>query len=125
MKIKAGLEADYRHYKEINDDAYSACVVTYGEKWADLMEAHIAAASNPQDVESALKLCAEDTSHQADTEGITGFMYGAAVSGLAKFWEHGDALRRWHNAKYGVSEEKAKGGTVNPAIVTIDPELPP
>lgn len=117
MKIKAGLEADYDAYKKINaGDPYSARVVSYGEDWAKLMEEQIADGY-------AVANCAEATSRQADTDGIAGYMYGAAVSGLSKFWEHGDDLRAWHNRKY-LTEEKAagadeSGGVVNPAVLTI------
>lgn len=34
------------------------------------------------------------TSRDADTEGITEFMYGAAVATLASCWEYGEGLRR-------------------------------
>ena len=117
MKIKTGLEADYEAYKKMNStDPYSARVVSFGEDWAMLMEEQIAN-SNP------IFECAESTSRQADTDGITGYMYGAAVSALSKFWEYGDVLRAWHNRKY-LTEEKAavadaSGGVVNPAIITI------
>lgn len=122
MKIKTGLEAEYAEYKRINgDDGYSARVVSYGEDWAKLMEEHIAAAPS-QPVANTILLCAKETSHAADTDGITGFMYGAAISGLAKFWEHGELLRRWHNkdlAPMQAEEANAKGVTLNPALMTI------
>jgi hypothetical protein len=122
MKIKAGLEADYTEYKRINaDGGYSERVVSYGEDWVKLMEEYIAAAPN-EPVANTILLCAKETSHQADTDGITGFMYGAAVSGLAKFWEHGELLRRWHNndlAPMQAEEANAKGVTLNPALMTI------
>jgi hypothetical protein len=37
------------------------------------------------------------TSHEADVEGITGFMYSQAILILSQVWEHGEQLRRWHN----------------------------
>jgi len=58
---------------------------------------------------------ADRTSHEADTEGITEFMYGAAVSILSSCWAHGEKLRVWHNKKY--NHEGA--GVVNPAILTV------
>ncbi len=67
---------------------------------------------------------AEATSREADTNGITGFMYGAAVSTLAQVWEHGEQLRRWHNlaTQIGTEGEEAneRGGTLNPALLNID-----
>lgn len=112
MKIVEGREAEYEQYVKVNDDPYSARVVSYGREWADMMEALIEKGAKLEEI-------ADQTSHDADTDGITGYMHGAAVLGLAHFWVHGDALRVWHNAKHGVTEDKAQGGTVNPAILTI------
>lgn len=64
---------------------------------------------------AAVSEIAEASSNAADTEGITGFMYGCAVNLLARFWVHGEALRAWHNQKYGYEGV----GTVNPAILSI------
>lgn len=67
--------------------------------------------------------CAKAASHEADVEAITGFMYGCAVSILAKAWKHGDELRRWHNLDTQIGTEgeaaNASGGTLNPALLTI------
>ena len=94
-------------------DPYSKGVVDYARRWANRMEKAMKAGET-------LEACAGRTSHEANTNGITGFMYGAAVHTLAKCWKHGNQLRIWHNASYGVDDEKAKGGTVNPAVLTID-----
>lgn len=96
------------HLVEINKDPYSRRCVTYAEDWGRLMQAEMAKGK-------ALKDIAEPTSHQADTDGITGFMYGAAVSMLAECWVHGEELRRWHNKEYGHEGD----GVVNPAVMTI------
>lgn len=58
---------------------------------------------------------AEETSHKANADGITGFMYGAAVAILSQCWEYGEELKKWHNEKYGHKGE----GVINPAIFTI------
>lgn len=58
---------------------------------------------------------ADKTSHEADTEGITGFMYGCAVNALSQLWEYGEELRRWHNKEYNYDGD----GVVNPAILTV------
>jgi hypothetical protein len=109
MKIKAGKEKDYARFAQINStDPYSQAVVDYMNKWADLMEEKISGGEEVKDI-------AKETSHTADTEGITGFMYGAAVAALAEFWEYGEELRKWHNGEYNYDGD----GTVNPAILTI------
>lgn len=109
MKIKAGKEKDFEQFVEINSkDFYSLGVVTYMKRWAELMEKEIANGAKLVDI-------ADKTSHEADIEGITGFMYGCAVSALSQFWEHGEELRRWHNKEYNYEGD----GVVNPAIITI------
>jgi hypothetical protein len=116
MKIKDGEADAYARYVAMNSaDPYSYEVVAYGERWALAMEKWMAAGDT-------LAQCWQETS-KSTANGITGFMYGCAVQALAQFWVHGDELRVLHNADYGVDEEKAKGGTVNPAILTIGEEL--
>lgn len=110
MKIKEGQEKEYNQFIEINShDGYSKATVDFMCRWADLMEEMIASGEKISDI-------AEKTSHDACMEDITGFMYGCAVDALAKFWEHGEALRKWHNKKY----EYDGDGCVNPAILTIE-----
>lgn len=124
MKIKQGLEQEYAEYVKMNsEDGYSKAVVDYAEAWAALMEQHIGTTTISNAIEHAIRSVAKATSHEADTDGITGFMYGAAVSGLSKFWLYGDELRAWHNRQY-LDEDKAAeadkaGGVVNPAILHI------
>lgn len=117
MQLKPGIETEYAAYKAKNStDPYSNRCVTYGEDWANLMEKEIAEGKQLKDIAKA-------TSHTADTDGITGFMYGAAVSGLSHFWLHGEELRRWHNlaTQIGTEGEEAneQGGTLNPALLSI------
>jgi hypothetical protein len=101
---------------EANTDPYGARVFSYAKDWAELMEARMDAGEKLEDV-------ADATSHEADTDGITGFMYGAAVSVLAKSWEHGEQLRRWHNLKTQIADEGERanesGGVLNPALLNI------
>jgi hypothetical protein len=119
VKIIPGLEAEYEQYQKVNSrDPYSNRVVTYGEAWANLMEDAIGNGAKLSDV-------AEKASQEADTDGITGFMYGGAVAALRKFWVHGVELGKWHNRKYVKDEAAAdkaaeEGKTVNPAVVTVN-----
>lgn len=99
-----------------NQDPYGACCMRYIERWADLMEASMALGNELEDIAKA-------TSHEADTEGITGFMYGCAVSTLNAVWEHGEQLRRWHNLDTQIKDEGERanesGGVLNPAVLSI------
>lgn len=79
-------------------EGYGERCYTYAKDWAELMEARMAKGET-------LESCAAVTSHEADTDGITGFMYGMAVSILAKCWEHGEELRRWHNLSTQIHHE--------------------
>ena len=114
MKIIPGKEEEYRGwYNNNNLDPYGHGVFTFLERWAALMEEAIEKSGNP---EEAIEKYANSLSHVADTEGITGFMYGVAVEILSKEWVYGETLRKWHNKKYGHEGD----GCVNPAIWTIE-----
>ena len=109
--------AAWGKYVKLNTDPYGKDCVDFARRWADLMEAEMATGAQ-------LEKVAKSTCHKADTEGITGFMYGAAVSMLARCWEHGEALRLWHNLKTQIKDEgkraNAKPGAVlNPALLNI------
>lgn len=88
-------------------------VFTYAERWAEMLENQIE--SSTDDVMNVIVDNADRLSHEADTEGITGFMYGCAVSILSQCWKYGEYLRRWHNKEYNYVGD----GVVNPAIITI------
>ena len=101
---------------ENNSDGYGSGVVRFAEKWARFMEARMATGATVKD-------CADECSGLADDEGITGFMYGCAVSILSQVWIHGEALRRWHNktTQLGTEGDAANetGGVLNPALLSI------
>lgn len=99
-----------------NTDGYGGACVSYAERWARVMEGRIAQGAT-------VAGCAKDASHLADTEGITGFMYGCAVSMLAEVWQHGEELRQWHNRDTQIGHEgdeaNKNGGVLNPALLNI------
>lgn len=102
-------EAAWQSWKDNNNEGYGGGIIAYAERWARLMQVEMASGKDLEDIASA-------TSHEADTDGITGFMYGAAVHTLATSWEYGEALRKWHNERYGAADAE---GTVNPAVLVI------
>ena len=116
MRIIEAEIGDYEKSRKINSDPYGAAVFEFAIRWANLMEELILQGKSISDV-------AKQTSRDADTEGITGFMYGAAVSILATYWEHGEELRKWHNldCQIGSAGEKATdcGGVLNPACLNV------
>ena len=101
---------------DANRDGYGGAVMTYAERWACMMEARMAKGERIADI-------ADECSHLADEEGITGFMYGCAVSTLAAVWIHGEALRLWHNLKTQIRDEGKRandnGGVLNPACLSL------
>lgn len=110
MEIRDKLR--WGEYRADNHDPYGEAIINYAARWANLMEARMAAGD-------ALEPIAKETSHEADTEGITGAMFGMAVLVLAECWAHGERLRKWHNARYGQPDID---GVVNPAVLIINTE---
>lgn len=124
MKIRETMQAEWDKAVALNTDPYGACVVQFAEAWADAMEAKMAEGAALADVAKA-------TGSEVDNRpefGITGFMYGCAVSMLSRCWAHGEELRRWHNldTQIGTEGEKANasGGVLNPALLSARPVSP-
>lgn len=113
MKIKNGKEQEYKDWYNKNLDVYGHAIFSFAERWAELMEEAI---DNSEDspMEVIIKR-ADNLCNTANTEGITGHMYGAAVNILSQEWECGEELKKWHNKEYNYDGE----GVVNPAILTI------
>jgi hypothetical protein len=116
MQIIESEKRGYEKWRAKNSDPYGRRCFTYAEQWAELMEERMARGQT-------LEQCADDTSHEADTDGITGFMYGMAVSILSKAWVHGEQLRHWHNLRTQIGSEgeeaNAKGSVLNPALLRV------
>lgn len=98
-----------------NQDSYGHAVYAYAKRWADLMEERMSAGAPLSDI-------AKEASYDADTECITGFMYGCAVAILSIAWWHGEELRRWHNIDAQIGDEgeraNASGGALNPSLLS-------
>lgn len=99
------------------EQPYNLSVVRYAALWANLVEQRMACDGTKfEDV-------VESTSRVADVEGITGFMYNAAVAILSKVWVHGETLRRWHNHKNQINDEGDRanetGGVINTVVIHI------
>lgn len=107
FSFSEGGEEKWNKTVEVNSDGCGGGIVNYAKVWAYLMEKEIK--------EKLTKEIMDTTSSEADGEGITGFMYGAAVSILAECWKYGEQLRNLHNKAYGQEGE----GVVNPAVISI------
>lgn len=110
-------QSGWQEWKDANQSGYGACIIRYAARWAHEMETQMTAGAKLADI-------AQPTSYTANKEGITGFMYGAAVRVLAQVWKHGEELRRWHNRAYQIGDEGDKanekeGAVLNPAMLCI------
>lgn len=120
FSFSEGGEEKWNKTVEVNSDGYGKGVVDYAKVWAYLMEKEIEKLNHLTLIHEVPTLVLskeimDSTSSEADGEGITGFMYGAAVSILADCWKYGEQLRKIHNKNYGVESE----GVVNPAVLTV------
>jgi len=107
--------ATWDHFVSVNSsDPYGKGVIDFASLWARMMESEINSGK-------LLVATAKECSHLADTDGITGFMYGAAVNVLSQCWIYGDDLRAWHNKDYGKqgAEATEAGAVINPAVMII------
>ena len=121
MATAPAMERDEAKWQEGIDaqkgDGYGLGVYGFAESWARLMQAKIAEGKTIAEV-------ADDCCSLADKNyGITGFMYGCAVSALSHCWKYGEELRRWHNLKTQIKDEgeraNANGGVLNPALLSV------
>lgn len=114
MKMKD--EVQWKVYVDSNaKDPYGARCVSYAQDWANFME-RLAKEDIDKLTDGAFMDLAEATAKACDTDGITGFMYGAAVQMLSECWFYGERLRRWHNKEEGAPNAE---GVINPAILNL------
>lgn len=71
---------------ERNKDTYGRNTLRYTARWAHLMEKRMLAGGRLEEILIA-------SSHQADTDGVSGFMHGAATGILLKVWGFRELLR--------------------------------
>jgi hypothetical protein len=113
----------WKKCQDNNQNGYGKTINDFAERWANEMEVHLSPLVSDLQIAEALDQRARDCERIADIEGITGFMYGAAVSTLAGVWKYGEHLRRWHNKKTQIGTEgdeaNESGGTLNPALPSI------
>ncbi len=99
------------------DGDYGEVIIRYAVAWATTIEERINTGNYLEDV-------AKQSSYDVADEGITGFMYGCAVSVLAPAWKYGEQLRKWSNLDIQLNNEgestNADGGVLNPALVLGD-----
>lgn len=88
MQVKDELK--WQSILAANQSEYGKDIMEYAKRWTELMESKIAAGEQLSDI-------ARQTSLEANTTGISAFMYAAAVCTLSAVWVHGETLRQWHS----------------------------
>ena len=116
MKIIKGKEKEYKDWCSKNNDPYDRACLTFAERWAELLEEQITKSDN---VMQCINDNTDKCSHEADTDGITRFIYGCSIIVLSQYWKYGEYLRKWLNKKYGYNGDVV----VNPAIIGVNTKL--
>jgi hypothetical protein len=104
--------------------AYGFTVILAAERWADEMEQRLAERPGMTVGDIANEAFAA-TDAWLGRWGLTGFQYGCVVSILARVWQRGEELRRWHNLHTQVADEGLRanatpGAVLNPALLNIE-----
>ncbi len=103
MQVKPGLEEKYAEYLRINaDGGYGQACTDAGEAVGKLLDE----GRSPEEAEKGLY-----------GNGLTGFMAGAAISGVVKFHPRGEELKAWWNRTTSGTPDEV--GVNNPAIITL------
>ena len=61
----------------------------------------------------------KDSPDEMYGEGLTGFMAGCAANVVSDVHIRGEEFKDFWNLQFGITPEQAKGGVVNPAIMTV------
>ena len=101
MKIKQDMQASYDEWRANNTDPLGTSVFAFAGRWAELMEAAIGETPG-DDLRAIIFAQADSAAKEADTVGITGYMYGYAFEILRYCWAYGDVLYAWYCAKKGI-----------------------
>ena len=112
-------QEDWEKCVKINDDPYGGCCVNVARKVMEYLDAE----PNKPIANKWELFGPNELISRADKEikagGITGNMAAEVAHMISYVHSRGEEFRKKWNESYGVSEEKSKGGTVNPAILTI------
>ena len=121
-------------YEEMTErqrsDGYGAVVVIAAGRWADAIEAALAAHADLDfpsvaTVGDVAESCFADVNAGLGVYSLTVNQYGLAVSILVRVWSYGEELRRWHNLDTQIGDEgeraNASGGVLDPAMLGFGP----
>ena len=107
-------QSKWNSWVEANQDDYGKACVDTARRVMELLDTD-STILTPKGVHQVI--CQADK--DVDAGGLTGFMAGCVAQMVSACHSRGQEFRVAFNAQHGVSEEKAKGGIVNPAIMTV------
>jgi|GEM_PF-3112677 len=84
--MSVGNKAAWESYINTNNTPYGKAILSFTDRWGALMEKELAA-GKPLDAAMVAK-----TADAADTEGLSGYMYGVARKLIVQVWENGPEL---------------------------------
>ena len=115
--IKAGKLDDWQKGLSNNTDPYGRACFVFANELAKNLEDIMVDLGRPFNELTTNEIKQAEKKADEVVGGITGYMYGVAISCLSEVWEYGEDLRKWHNSQMGQPEAK---GTINPAIISIN-----
>lgn len=107
-------EKAWQHQVDINTDGYGGACIAVARRAMEILD------EEPGEFDCHSLICRADDDSKAG--GITGFMAGCVAQIISQVHSRGEEFRKQWNGDHGVDEEKAKGGVVNPAILTVKTE---
>lgn len=98
--MKTKNKKEYQDWFDKNsNDSYGKRCFTYAEDWANMMEKHL------KEGKLLNHKVIEDFGNDADTDGITGFMYTASKSILKNYWVYSNYIEYY---LYDITPERKK-----------------
>lgn len=90
LRIRFDRREEFGTFVKVNSsDSYSFGVVRFVIAWMIFMEKEI----GDGDPSEIIPKVYEKYASEADTDGITGFMYEAAVHFISDLWQYGDIFK--------------------------------
>ena len=101
-------------YVEKNKDHYGKCCIDVAREVMKMLDEE----PTKSELDTHKLICDSDDNIKAG--GITGFMAGCVAQMVSEVHSRGHEFRLAWNKDHGVKEKQAKGGVVNPALMTIE-----
>ncbi|ATN93973.1 hypothetical protein J4U01_gp010 [Mycobacterium phage Kumao] len=108
--FKIADEEIWAGWKQKNEhDPVGVGAIRFAARYANALESRLAQGDKLEDV-------AEEVSYDCG-EDINAFQYSVGVAVLAGSWEHGEALRRWHNLRWQTQDEGVRANETGEVLI--------